>query len=509
MKKRIILLISGIVICLGILAYFQINNKTHLRKNCLIDKNSSIAIMIKENGKNDYIKSSSSTIPIGNYVLNKDKTYCENNGKVSNYNNATGAISFALVGADKCYLYFDYKEVRVGYEAVLIDNGGSATTVDDARKYIESRTAPDFSSTPTTNEGMFYIQDDRGKSYYYRGNVDNNWVKFGHTGKCTYNDFEFDYAITDFDNGDTTGIYGEAICKQNICDIGDGYYEIGLTKSQCEDEYGATYLEQTPVWNQTSDDYYWKIVRINGDNSIRLIYSGTSAPSENEKISIKGASTGAFQSTFLPSGTINIWGFQYSTGPTYGKCTTVGADSCTINSTRVYNSEIKQSLERWYSENMTSLTNLLEDQSFCSEFGDTNASDIYFDSYYRVTGYNPSLSCSTTFNFCSDSTDKGCNGALIYPVGTLSVDEAMLAGNVQKKSNENNYLNSNINYFLSSGYAFDRSTGYSAIYIVDENGNLSSANHNFSLYVRPVISLKSNVKFIGTGTWDDPYIVIY
>ena len=37
------------------------------------------AIMIKEDGATDYTKSNSKDIRKGNYVLNRDKSYCKNN----------------------------------------------------------------------------------------------------------------------------------------------------------------------------------------------------------------------------------------------------------------------------------------------------------------------------------------------------------------------------------------------------------------------------------------------
>ena len=100
-KKVIIVLISMIVLIGGILFVNKIYNKS---KNKRIPKRSNLAIMVKgESGNYE----SSDAIPKGNYILNKDKTVCENNGKVLNYDSATGKISFSFVGSDRCLLYFD------------------------------------------------------------------------------------------------------------------------------------------------------------------------------------------------------------------------------------------------------------------------------------------------------------------------------------------------------------------------------------------------------------------
>ena len=42
-------------------------------------KQNNLAIMIKEDGATDYTKSNSKDIPKGDYVLNRDKSYCKNN----------------------------------------------------------------------------------------------------------------------------------------------------------------------------------------------------------------------------------------------------------------------------------------------------------------------------------------------------------------------------------------------------------------------------------------------
>lgn len=69
-------------------------------------KHNSLAIMIKENENGEYIKSSSKDIPKGNYILNYEKSYCKNNGKIGNYDNVTGKVSFSFIGSDSCFFIF-------------------------------------------------------------------------------------------------------------------------------------------------------------------------------------------------------------------------------------------------------------------------------------------------------------------------------------------------------------------------------------------------------------------
>ena len=100
-KKVIIILLSLIILIGGILFVNRIYNKP---KNKHIPKRNNLAIMIK-NESGEYV--STDAIPKGNYVLNEEKTICENGGKVVSYNNSTGQIGFSFLGSDRCSLYFD------------------------------------------------------------------------------------------------------------------------------------------------------------------------------------------------------------------------------------------------------------------------------------------------------------------------------------------------------------------------------------------------------------------
>ena len=122
-------------------------------------KQNNLAIMIKEEGATDYTKSNSKDIPKGDYVLNRDKSYCKNNGKIGDYDSSLGKVSFSFIGSDSCYLYFDYKEDKSLYGT------------------IKKRAKTDTTYLALyTGEGA----DTYAKSvYYYKGNVQNNNVLFG------------------------------------------------------------------------------------------------------------------------------------------------------------------------------------------------------------------------------------------------------------------------------------------------------------------------------------------
>ena len=127
-KKVVIILTSMIVLIGGVILVNKIYNKP---KNKLIPKKNNLAIMIKgESG--EYV--STDAIPKGNYILNEEKTICENNGKVLNYDCSTGKISFSFIGSDRCSLYFDKiidNEKPVISNLVVNDTTVTATLTDN------------------------------------------------------------------------------------------------------------------------------------------------------------------------------------------------------------------------------------------------------------------------------------------------------------------------------------------------------------------------------------------
>ena len=154
-------------------------NITYKNKTIKTNRKSNLAIMIKgESG--EYV--SSNEIPKGNYVLNEEKTICENGGKVVSYNNSTGQIGFSFLGSDRCSLYFDkiidtqkpvISNLNVNdttVTAVLTDNKGlssygisSSNTVEPTNWTSINGTSYNFSATIST-EGThcLWVKDTSG-----------------------------------------------------------------------------------------------------------------------------------------------------------------------------------------------------------------------------------------------------------------------------------------------------------------------------------------------------------
>ena len=451
-KKVYVILIVLILIGSIFLTYNIYQNKNKVIKTKKRKQNN-LAIMIKEDGATDYTKSNSKDIPKGDYTLNYEKSYCKNNGKIGNYDSTLGKVSFSFIGTDSCYLYFDYDSEPKGYEKILLDNGNGATTVDAAKAYIEGRTTsttPNFANTATTNEGMYAADDDYTattgmKSYYFRGAVNNNWVKFG---------------------------------KENGKDI------------------------------------YWRIIRINGDGSIRMIYSGTTAPTSSTATVMTGTGTQINATTYAFNSSYNnpaYVGYMYAASTQHGNSTS---------------STIKTAIDNWYKtttlETDTTTKSLVADQIFCNDRSATTSSSgtpgeisgnmststtYYYGAYVRlITNKSPKLTCPTESDkFTSKKSSIG-NKALEYPVGLITADEVAMAGGGDGTSNSSYYLYTNQYYWCGSPRDFGSSSA--GEFIVNDYGYLDSRYVNAARGARPVVSLSSKAKLSGSGTYDDVYTVV-
>ena len=85
-KIKIVLFVFIIGVVILIFMYKNKNDETKTKNK----SQSNLAIMIKDES-GEYV--SSNEIPKGNYTLNENKTVCENNGRVLNYDN----VSYILI----------------------------------------------------------------------------------------------------------------------------------------------------------------------------------------------------------------------------------------------------------------------------------------------------------------------------------------------------------------------------------------------------------------------------
>jgi len=334
------------------------------------------------------------------------------------------------------------------YEVTDFQSSGNNVTAN-TWEYVN-----EFSKVTDSNEaGLYITQDDLGDSYYFRGAPSNNYVQFG------------SYAANST--------------------VGD-----------------TTYNEETPM--------YWRIVRINGDGTIRLVYDGTTK-AQNGTTHASNIGNSAFNSN---SDNAKYVGYTY-------EGTNEAGETVQVDST------IKGVVDSWYDTHLeANYGDKIADSIFCNDrseasytyydsnwstITDPNAAvytDIYYGAYKRFnTDKAPSLKCpNQSDRYTVDDTTNG-NGLLSNPVGLITVDEKVLAGNSAGKTNTSYYLYNGDYYWTSAPSYWDGRLVSASVWGVD-GGGLYNVGVKYEHGVRPVINLKADVKFTGDGTIDNPYKIV-
>ena len=370
---------------------------------------------------NDYTKVDQ--IPDSGYTFNSEDSYCKIGDETQNmtitYDMNTKNLTIAPMTTQgtKCYLYFDKQKILLA-DAIKRDNEVNSGT-------------PNFANIATTNEGVYKAQDDWGDSYYFRGAVNNNWVKFA--------------------------------------------------------------------------GYYWRIVRINGDGSIRVIYNGTSTATTGTSTQI---STSAFHSTYNNN---NMYvGYMYTSGQVHGLGT---------------NSTIKGVLDSWYQTNIANKgygDKVSTEAGFCGDrepstnsstsngAGGTGTTQTYYGGYIRLVNStkSPTLKCKNNEDMYTISGSSRGNKALTNPVGLITADEVSMAGGVYGDINKSYYLYTGQQYWTMSPYLFPTTNSHVHVFVVWLDGYLSGSPVLYTFGVRPVINIASDVQITGSGTSSDPYVVV-
>lgn len=275
-----------------------------------------------------------------------------------------------------------------------------------------------------------------------------------------------------------------------------------------QDDYGTSYYYRGNVSNNNVyfAGAYWKIIRINGDGTIRLLYNGT-------KVNAKGGDTQYGTSAFNSTRTDPAYvGYMYGT-------TTGAIGSRENNLANGKDSNIKTKVDEFYNKYIVAnnLQDYLADTGFCGDRSITNSGDGYSTTSYteygavnRLAKTNklPILTCPDKEHdlYTVDSTNG--NGALTNPIGLMTADEAAMAGMVNGYLNTLSYVYTGTWYWTMSPYSFRPSGSASIVWSVGGTGYFSGDWVPGGYGVRPAINLKADVEISGgIGTVNDPYIV--
>ena len=308
--------------------------------------------------------------------------------------------------------------------------------------------------------GLYSTEDEDGTSYYYRGNVTNNNVQFG--------EYQSDYYVYEYSSR---------------------YFQ---SLESCQ-EYNSSCSESNKVkLASAGDKMYWKIVRVNGDGSLRLIYNGTSASPDNSDLAHSFA-------VGVSPYNLEFDNPKYS-GYTYDN----GTDSF-----------IKKEVDTWYKNTLgsSSYDSKVTGGRFCSDssgykkdtdYGFPSMNYNVFASYDRLgqsaTGYtkenSPTLKCPVT--------SESYGGSYRLKAGLITADELVLGGENPGVTTDS-YLNpgdSEMYYWSMTPAVF----GYGNANVWGEDDGLGNGNVYRDRAVRPVINVTTENGFTsGDGTASSPY----
>ncbi len=231
--------------------------------------------------------------------------------------------------------------------------------------------------------------------------------------------------------GEEIGVNDEGLIS-DLDDIGISYYFRGNVKNN--------YFKFA--------DKMWRIVRINGDNSVRLIL--------DEKVPV---------------------------------LTSFNDKPAEFLDAKVY-----KALEEWKEANLFQYTDYIYNNKYCYDFNLSTDNKTY-TSYNRI-----SIAHLPSFN-CEDEP-------YTFDIGLLSVDEAIYAGLLLNTENKSNYLyNEDINDWWLMTPATQDNNKFRPFVVKKDGSIITTIDSTSSKSLRPVINITPYVTIVGDGTKDNPYMI--
>ena len=312
--------------------------------------------------------------------------------------------------------------------------------------------------------GLYSSSDEDGTTYYYRGNIDNNNIVFGAYDEDYYVYGDYDY----------------------------GYYY--QTKEGCIEAENEEYCKALKLAS-AGDKMLWKIVRVNGDGSLRLIYNGTINTQNSDNLIPHLIGRSMYNS--------NDYSDYYTrierTGYIYGN----GVDS-----------NVKKEVDTWYNNTLGS--NSAYDSKvilgrFCSDSSGyrNNTFRNVFASYDRLIQVENNFAKDNAPTFICPSTSENYGGAYRLKAGLITADEIVYAGESYQVLGKS-YLNSGKTdewYWTMTPVSleFGDPDVPQIWYVLDVCSGIDISNEEG---IRPVINVSTeNMTLTGDGTIDNPYIL--
>lgn len=257
-----------------------------------------------------------------------------------------------------------------------------------------------------------------------------------------------------------------------VVTTGDGLYSSSNTNLAGFEGKPTYYFKGNITTNyvqlgqENGEDLLWRIVRINEDNSVRLILDKGINNNQTNKIN---SSKNSIDNTYYSN-----------------------------------SNKAKTKLEEWYNSSINEYEDSkIEQGNFCEQIkvrynANATVGAIDKNTIPVYTDYIADFKCGT---------DDNGKGPLSLKVGLLTVDEAMHAGykfNGQG-NNKNVYLHNSTNWWTMSSAGYN-SSAY--MWYINSNGYIYQANSTGNYALRPVINLSSSTEVTGEGTKENPYKLV-
>ena len=356
-------------------------------------------------------------------------------------------------------------------------------------------------------------------------------VFFNVSGNKIESNFSDDPALTTLTNlglsvdtshtPDFTTVSGNSGIKKNnssetlATGLGDGTNGI----YEAEDDLGTSYYFRGNVQNNYVyfANNWWRIIRINGNGTIRMIYTGD----PNDSSSQEYISDSVFNSNFNDNAYV---GYMYGS---------VGSSTYNATHANTNDSTIKGVIDTWYQNNLHSYSQYIADAIYCN---DREVVNVTYNNGTNTTTYNgngtetnksayaslkrnniehnPTLKCTNNNDKFTVSNTLG-NGALTNPIGLATTDEIVMSGANAYDLATDNLITNNSYYLYPKGgsYVYWTMTpnvfegGYADVDLVRNGGFVADGYVNYSHAVRPVVSLVSDAISGGAGTSSNPFYV--
>jgi len=335
-------------------------------------------------------------------------------------------------------------------------------------------------------EGLMVMngtQNDKYPIVYYRGDVVNNNVIYG--GFCWL-------IVRTTETGGTKLIYNGEVNQDGSC---TNYSGVGGVSANSD--YLGVYINRAlSTFNSNLDSPVYVGYMYNDTNKFFTHSEGWTSGADNT-----GVLDASGYIAHLSDNTIDAETGHHTQNKT--------------------DSRVKSVIDTWYSNNIDGKTaeSLIEDTVWCNDRSvmDNTYSienyattkEFYYSALTRLDVNNPAtptLTCNRNIDKFTVNKTNG-NGDLDHPIGLLTADEILMAGNTLYNGDIiTTYLSDGKSYWTMSPLEFYN--GYSRNAFVYEGAWIVAAVNRNDVGIRPSISLNKNAILAqGNGSFEKPFLV--